>query len=112
MLCPGLSSVWPEPAGIVTLEAYARYRPVIASNVGGIPEHIRADETGLLVPPNDIEQLAAAINELAQNYERARAIGEAGHAYFLERFTLDHHVQRLQEIYQWVIIEFSNHFRF
>lgn len=103
-------SVWPEPAGIVTLEAYARYRPVIASQVGGIPEHIRPDETGLLVPPNDTQQLAAAISDLAQNYHRARAIGEAGHAYFLERFTLDHHVQHLQEIYQWVITEFSNHF--
>lgn len=101
-------SVWPEPAGIVTLEAYARYRPVIASQVGGIPEHIRPQETGLLVPPNDVHQLATAIGELAQNYHRARTIGETGHAYFLERFTLDHHVHRLREIYAWVMTEFSN----
>jgi glycosyltransferase involved in cell wall biosynthesis len=100
-------SLWPEPAGIVTLEAYARYRPVIASQTGGIPEHIRPDETGLLVPTNDVNHLAAAINYLAQDFDRAREIGEAGHADYLNRFTLDHHVKTLQEIYAQVIAQFS-----
>ncbi|MEN9869784.1 MAG: alpha-D-kanosaminyltransferase, partial [Cyanobacteriota bacterium] len=66
-------SVWPEPAGIVTLEAYAHYRPVIASSVGGIPEHITDSQTGILVPPHDSKRLAAAINELAVDHQKARS---------------------------------------
>jgi glycosyltransferase involved in cell wall biosynthesis len=62
-----------EPAGLITLEAYARYRPVIASAVGGIPEHLRDGETGILVPINDIKQLAAAITELSTSYEKVAA---------------------------------------
>ena len=100
-------SVWPEPAGLVTLEAYARYRPVIASRVGGIPEHIRDQETGLLVEANDIAQLSAAIEYLAENYSLARHMGELSHTYFLERFTLAHHVQKLQSIYEQVVSKFQ-----
>jgi glycosyltransferase involved in cell wall biosynthesis len=93
-------SMWPEPAGLVTLEAYARYRPVIASSVGGIPEHINSDKTGILIPANNIAYLASAINELAQNYLKARKMGEEGHILFLKRFTISIHIQKLQRIYE------------
>jgi glycosyltransferase involved in cell wall biosynthesis len=96
-------SVWPEPAGLITLEAYARYRPVIASAVGGIPEHICSEETGFLVTANDTKQLAAAINELAHNYPKAHKMGEQGHALFLEKFTIENHIQKLQKIYEQCI---------
>ncbi|BAZ48250.1 group 1 glycosyl transferase [Nostoc sp. NIES-4103] len=99
-------SVWPEPAGLVTLEAYARYRPVIASAVGGIPEHLRDGETGILVPPNDIPKLAAAINELASNYQKSRDMGKEGKAWFEQEFTIDVHIQRLEKLYEKTIAEF------
>ena len=99
-------SVWPERAGLVTLEASARYRPVIASAVGGIPEHMCDGETGILVPPNDIKKLAAAITELATNYQKSRSMGEQGHAWFLKEFTMDTHVKRLQKIYEKTIVNF------
>lgn len=99
-------SVWPEPAGLITLEASARYRPVIASAVGGIPEHMCDGETGILVPPNDIKKLAAAITELATNYQKSRSMGERGHAWFLKEFTMDTHVKRLQKIYEKTIVNF------
>ena len=99
-------SVWPEPAGLITLEAYARYRPVIASAVGGIPEHLRDGETGILVPINDIKQLAAAITELSTNYQKSRCLGEQGYALFLKEFTMDIHVNRLQKIYEKTIDDF------
>ncbi|MBH8571947.1 glycosyltransferase family 4 protein [Nostocaceae cyanobacterium CENA369] len=99
-------SVWPEPAGLVTLEGYARYRAVIASAVGGIPEHMRDGETGILVTPNDIQQLAAAINELASNYQKSRHMGEEGQAWFQKEFTIDVHVQQLEKIYERTIAEF------
>ena len=100
-------SVWPEPAGLITLEAYARFRPVIASAVGGIPEHIVDGKTGILVPPNDVQQLADAINDLAANFDKARAIGLAGNALFHEEFTIAIHAQRLRKIYDLAIAKFA-----
>jgi glycosyltransferase involved in cell wall biosynthesis len=100
-------SVWPEPAGLVTLEAYARYRPVIASAVGGIPEHLRDGETGILVPANDIKKLADAITELDTDYQKSRQIGEQGHAFLMKELTMDVHVKHLQEIYEKIIFEFA-----
>jgi glycosyltransferase involved in cell wall biosynthesis len=99
-------SLWHEPAGIVSLEAYARYRPVIASAVGGIPEHIRSGETGILVKAHDVKQLAEAISELGQDYLKTRNMGEKGQALFLEEFTIDLHIQRLQKIYSQCIDKF------
>ena len=100
-------SVWPEPAGLITLEAYARFRPVIASAVGGIPEHIVDGKTGILVPPNDVQQLADAINDLAADFDKARAIGLAGNALFHEEFTIAIHAQRLRKIYDLAIAKFA-----
>jgi glycosyltransferase involved in cell wall biosynthesis len=99
-------SLWHEPAGLVTLEAYARYRPVIASAVGGIPEYLRHKETGMLVPANDIQQLAATIAELAINYQKTTSLGQQGHAEFIKKFTLDIHVRQLQKIYKKAISDF------
>jgi glycosyltransferase involved in cell wall biosynthesis len=101
-------SLWHEPAGLVTLEAYARYRPVIASAVGGIPEHLRDGETGILITANDIDRLAEAIAKLSEDYEATRFMGLQGRQMFLEEFTMDVHIQRLQKIYQLCIERFFN----
>lgn len=101
-------SLWPEPAGLVTLEAYSHYRPVIASAVGGIPEHLRDGETGLLVPPHHVQKLADAINELASNYLKCRLMGQQGQAWFKEEFTINVHVQRLEKIYDQTIAKFHH----
>jgi glycosyltransferase involved in cell wall biosynthesis len=103
-------SVWPEPAGLVTLEAYARFRPVIASNVGGIPEHVQDGKTGILVEPNNRQALAAAITDLAHDFDKAREIGIAGNNLFHSEFTLAIHAQRLQEIYDLAIAKFHKSF--
>ena len=100
-------SIWPEPAGLVTLEAYARFRAVIASNVGGIPEHVQSGKTGILVEPNNTQQLAATITDLANNFDKSRAIGIAGNELFHSEFTLDIHAQKLQKIYDSAIAKFQ-----
>jgi starch synthase len=67
-----------EPLGIVNLEAMACGAAVVASRVGGIPEVVADGETGLLVPPDDPAALAAALNELVRDGERASAMGRKG----------------------------------
>ncbi|WP_337907097.1 glycosyltransferase family 4 protein [Iningainema tapete] len=100
-------SVWPEPAGLITLEASARYRPVIASAVGGIPEHLQNGHTGILVPANDLEKLAQAITELETNYDKCRTMGEKGRDLYMHNFTLDVHVKNLLSLYEKTILDFS-----
>jgi glycosyltransferase involved in cell wall biosynthesis len=103
-------SVWPEPAGLVTLEAYRHYRPIIASSVGGIPEYLCDGKTGLLVPLNNIEQLAASINLLGKNYHTSREMGKAGNLFLKDEseFSLKSHASKLQDIYSQAISNFLN----
>jgi starch synthase len=72
--CPSLY----EPLGIVNLEAMACGTPVVASNVGGIPEVVMDAQTGLLVPPGDPVVLAEAITSLVGDPARASAMGQLG----------------------------------
>ncbi|HXZ71740.1 MAG TPA: glycosyltransferase, partial [Streptosporangiaceae bacterium] len=72
--CPSLY----EPLGIVNLEAMACGTAVVAARVGGIPEVVRDGETGLLVPPDDPEALAGALNSLLADPRRAGEMGERG----------------------------------
>jgi starch synthase len=67
-----------EPLGIVNLEAMACGTAVVGSRTGGIPEVVADGETGLLVPPGDAEALAAALNVLLRDPDRAQAMGQAG----------------------------------
>jgi len=105
-------SLWHEPAGLVTLEAYANCRPVIASRLGGIPEYVSHQNTGILVSANDIKALSSAITELAENYLRAKQLGEQGYVHLLKNFMLEQHIQQLQEVYEKTIHKFnsSKHF--
>jgi alpha-maltose-1-phosphate synthase len=67
-----------EPLGIVNLEAMACGTAVVGSRTGGIPEVVADGETGLLVPVGEPEPLAAALNVLLSDPDRARAMGQAG----------------------------------
>jgi glycosyltransferase involved in cell wall biosynthesis len=66
-----------EAFGLAVAEAMACGLPVIASRVGGLPELVRHQETGLLVPPGDPWALAEAIDQLASQPEVRRRMGEA-----------------------------------
>jgi glycosyltransferase involved in cell wall biosynthesis len=67
------------------------------------------DRTGILVKPNDEKDLAAAINDLARNFEKSQAIGIAGHQLFEQEFTLSVHTAKLIEIYDRAIAKFKPH---
>jgi glycosyltransferase involved in cell wall biosynthesis len=84
------------------LEAAALGRAVIASRVGGIPEYADRLGNAMLVEPNDLGGLAAAIEKLAGDGHLARQIGQAGHS--AARFmNVNQHVDQLTIHYERVI---------
>ena len=88
-----------EAQGMVILEAMALSRPVVASNVGGIPEMIEDGVTGLLVPPHDPGALAAAIVRLLTSHPLADTLGRAGHDMVHDRFCIELMVESIESIY-------------
>src|SRR5262249_49151383 len=69
-----------EGLGVAVIEALAAGLPVVASRVGGIPDLIIDQQTGLLVPPQDATALAVALSRLAQAPAWANTLGQAGQA--------------------------------
>ncbi|HDK16867.1 MAG TPA: glycosyltransferase, partial [Nitrospirae bacterium] len=67
-----------EPLGVSILEAMYSGLPVVATNVGGIPEIVRHGETGFLVPPKEPDALADSIIKLIDDPAMAREMGEKG----------------------------------
>jgi starch synthase len=104
-VCP---SVY-EPLGIVNLEAMACQTAVVASAVGGIPEVVVADVTGILVDYDEIRPtefeagLAAGVNRLAANPEVARSMGHTGRERAVANFSWDSIAQRTVEVYESVL---------
>ena len=89
-----------EGFGMVALEAMERARPVIAAAIGGLGDIVREGETGLLVPPAEVEPLARAIVELARDPERAAAMGRAGRRRALEHFLEGRATDRTEILYR------------
>jgi len=88
-----------EAQGLTILEAMALSRPVVASNVGGIPEMVEDGVTGILVPPHDAEALTRAIARLLTDHPYADMIGRAGHDLVHDRFCIELMVDAVTTIY-------------
>ena len=76
-----------EPLGNTILEAWAAERAVLASETAGPAELIVSDETGLLMPVEDVESLALALERLADDHALRQRLAAAGHAQYLAEFT-------------------------
>lgn len=92
-----------ESFGLAALEAQSCGVPVVASDVGGIPEVVRHGETGLLAPVGDTEAMAAAVLSLARDDERRRAMATAARARALAHFREGPVVDRYEAWYRRVL---------
>jgi glycosyltransferase involved in cell wall biosynthesis len=70
-------SVWPDPSPGVIREAMSKGKAVIAANIGGMVDQVIHNETGLLVPPDDVDMLAAALQQLIDHPELRERLGRA-----------------------------------
>ncbi len=94
-----IPSLWPEPLGLVGIEALATGRAVVASLTGGVGEWLEDGVTGVAVRPGDVRGLARALDGLLGDPARRRALGEAGREMVAERFSPERHVAALLETY-------------
>ncbi len=88
---------------MVLLEALSHGNPVIASAAGGVTDIVRHEETGLLVPPGDVEALAQAICWCISHPARAAAMGAAGRDHVEREFSWEVILDRLERVYRSVV---------
>jgi N-acetyl-alpha-D-glucosaminyl L-malate synthase BshA len=89
-----------ESFGLSALEALACGVPVVASDVGGLPEAVRHGETGVLCPMGDVEGMADAAIHLLRDRDRWQTMSAAAAADARARFSLDAIVARYEALYR------------
>lgn len=95
-----MPSVWPEPFGLVGIEALAAGRPAVASSTGGVPDWLEDGVGGLSVAPGDEAALAGALEELLADPARQQRMGIAGRSHVAERFSPERHAAALLHGYR------------
>ena len=94
-----------EGLGVAALEAMACARPVVASRVGGLADAVVDGRTGLLVPPEDPEALAAALSRLASDAPLRARLGAAGPGRIAERFAASQMCDAYAQLYRELVAE-------
>lgn len=89
-----------EGIPIALMEAMSMEVPCVSTSITGIPELIRSETDGILVPPADEEQLAAALSRLIDDAELRERLGRAGRRRVEGKFHLSRNVTQLAEIFQ------------
>jgi len=89
-----------ESLPTVIKEAFFLKIPVVGTDVGGIPELIKNNETGLLVPPNEPQKLAESVNKLLENKQKANQLANSGHKFIKNNMTWDVVLPKYIEFYE------------
>lgn len=93
-----------EAAPLILPQAMATATPVIASRIGGIPEVVgSSDACGVLVPPGDVDALAAGIRSLLADPETRQRVGAAARERILAGYTVERMVEQTIELYELAI---------
>lgn len=96
--------ILPEPFGRILIEAASLCKPVIATNVGAIPEIIEDGVTGILIPPHDPNSIATGVKRLITNPELARYMGMRGRERVYKYFNFDTMIKEIEEVMENAIV--------
>jgi len=91
-------SLW-EGLPLVVLETMSAGKPIIAAEVGGIPEAVRNGETGILVPPKNPEALTGAINDLLADPKKRKEMGDKAKQRAVQLFDVERKVKEYENLY-------------
>lgn len=97
------ASIEPEPFGMVVPEGMAAENPVIAADEGGPAEIVSPGIDGFLVPPGDIDKMAAAILELANDPDKRKTMGANGYNKVKNQFTIPYIASQVEKVYQDIL---------
>lgn len=97
-----LNSITDEGVPQVLTQALAMARPVIATNVGSIPEVVRHGETGVLVRPSNPKELAAAMKNLLTDEAMRTKVGQAGLHLVVQQYSLQEMLNKIESLYQYL----------
>lgn len=97
-------SFW-ETFGLTIAEAMSSGLPVVATNVGGIPEVVLDGETGILVKPEDSDAIADALLRLIENPDLAQKMGEKGRDVAFSKFSGQRYAKDMERLYTSLIEE-------
>jgi glycosyltransferase involved in cell wall biosynthesis len=96
-----LPSEWYENAPVSLLEAYALGKPVIGARIGGIPELIRANQTGACFESGNVESLRNLLEDFtARAPQQLADMGRVGRRWVVEDFTVAMYRQRIMSVYR------------
>jgi len=95
-------SIGPESFGLVGLEAMYHKKPIVGFNSGGVSEWLKDSINGYLVPTGDVDSLAYHVNILLNDSELCEQMGSMGKLLVDTEFSVEHHLNRLLEIYSSV----------
>ena len=92
-----------EGLPFAVLESMAMGLPVVATAVDGVRDAIVSGETGLLVPPQEVEALQKAITDLISNSEQRKSMGKAGRDRFIGHYTVERMIAKIERLYYKLI---------
>ena len=92
-----------EAFGLVFTEAGAHGKPTVATEVGGIPDIIINNETGILVPPRDSAAIGMAINKMLENPEWTAQLGKNARERIVANFSLEQMVDKYVNVYECML---------
>lgn len=93
-------SIWPENLPYTILESLVLAKPVIAANIGGLPDMVKANKTGLLFKPNDQDDLSAKMTWAFKNMKQMNQMGRVGQKEVLEKYNSEKHYKKLIRAYE------------
>lgn len=93
-----MPSRWDEPFGLINIEAGAARKPIVATNVGGIPEIVKNGENGFLVERGDFDGLLVKVKKLIESEQLRKDLGSNGRLIVEKRFTTAP-IRKLEKLY-------------